>query len=1155
MKSARFVRVSLRVCPSVVRSGVAAFLILIVTTLAWSQQSASTQLSKTALAALRTPPQVVTGAATVTGHYTANPKLRLTIALRPPNPEQEAEFLRALQDKTSAQYHQFLSQANWIARFSPSEADEQAVMEWATSQGFTITHRFPNRLLVDVEAPISAIETALGVTINSYSLNGASYFSNDRDPSLPASVANIITSVQGLNNIQRMQTRKSAFTLPEPDYVPGPVVAEGTAGHGNGSHAALKAAMATKAKQAKNGSNITNGFYDPTDIYNSNAYNYNALQALGHCCNPNNNSSGSLPQGSIALAAFGAFAGSDITGFQSQYPYLAYFYQPIYIDGTPACCGDEVTLDTEWSTATSNSFGSYLDTAEVFVYEGANENNGTFTDIYNQMVSDGHARVFSTSWSCTEFYGCDSGTMDSRDSIFSEMVGEGWTLMAASGDRGATDDCSDRIDVSFPASDPNVIGVGGTYLQLYSNSTYDYETGWQGGTGSGSCSHNNGGSGGGCSAYYAAPGFQTSPYCGSGSRSTPDISLNASHGQNYYYNGSLQGVGGTSISSPMVAGFMAQEDAYLLSLGNICGVNNGTLPCGPMGNANYTIYYDGYNSGYAPHYPFYDITSGCNSNDVTLLYGLGYYCAGTGYDAVTGWGTFNALQFAWMINYSTAADEGAPYITFGGPTTGKWYNTDQLIDWDVTDTGGNYPPTGVAGFSQAWDADPGDVFSEPTPGQGNSFYSGPQHVNSTFGCTDLSGALCSGGVSQGCHTVNVRAWDNMGLGSGDYTYGPVCYDTVAPHTTATLSGTSSGGTYTTAVKVTLTATDPSPGSGIASTVYQVNGGTVTTYTAPFTVSTAGAHTITFHSTDVAGNVEGTETANFSITSKTTTGLTASPNPSASGQFVTFTATVTPTFSGTPTGTVTFKNGTTNIGTSTLSGGVAKFSTKTLAVGSHSITAVYNGATYFTTSTSSAVTQVVENATTTTLVSSLNPAEFGQYVKFTATVTSTSSGTPTGTVTFKNGTTVLGTSNMSGGAASLFINTLAVNTHPITAVYSGNATFSTSTSAVLSQVINKAGSTTKVVSSANPSTVGETVTFTATVKSTTTGTPAGSVTFKDGTTTLGTRALSGGVATLAIKTLAAGTHSITAVYVGNFDYTTSTSAVLSQKVNAAASTTP
>lgn len=1153
MKSECFVRVPVRVCPAVVRYGVAAFLILFVTTMAWSQQSAGTQLSKAALAALRTPPQVVTGAATLTGHYTASPKLRLTIALRPPNPEQEAEFLREIQDKTSPQYHQFLSPANWITRFSPSEQDEQAVIDWATTQGFTVTHRFPNRLLVDVEAPVSAIETALGVTINSYSLNGASYFSNDRDPVLPASVANIITSVQGLNNIQRMQTRKSAVTLPEPDYVPGPVVAMGTSVHRNGSRAALKAALAAKAKQAKASgksanSNITNGNYDPTDIYNSNAYNYNALQALGHCCNPENNSSGSPPQASIALAAFGAFADTDITGFGDQYPYLAYNIQPIYIDGTPACCGDEVTLDSEWSMATSNSFGSYIDTAEVFTYEGANEDNGTFTDIYNQMVSDSYARVFSTSWSCTEFYGCDSGTMDSRDAIFSEMVGEGWTLMAASGDRGATDDCSDRIDVSFPASDPNVIGVGGTYLQLFSNSTYDYEVGWQGGTASGSCGSNNGGSGGGCSAYYAAPGYQSSPACGSGSRSTPDISLNAAHGQNYFYSGSLQGVGGTSISSPMVAGFMAQADAYLLSLGNICGVDNGTLPCAPMGNANYNIYYEGYNSGYAPHYPFYDITSGCNSNDITAFYGLGYYCAGVGYDDVTGWGTFNALQFAWMINYSTAADIGAPYVTFGGPTTGKWYNTDQFIDWDVTDTGGGYPATGVSGFSQAWDADPGDVFSEATPGQGNSFYSGPQYPNATFGCVDLSGALCSGGaVSQGCHTINVRGWDNMGLGTGDYTYGPVCYDTVAPHTTAKLTGTLSGGTYTTAVKVTLTATDPSPGSGVASTVYQVNGGTVTTYTAPFTVSTAGVNTITFHSTDVAGNVEGTETASFSITSATSTVVSSSLNPSASGESVKFTATVTATLSGTPTGTVLFKNGTTNLGTKTLSGGVAELTTKILTVGSHSITATYNGATYFVGGTSSALTQVVKNATTTTLVSALNPSEFGQTVKFTATIAS-SAGTPAGTVTFKYGTTVLGTKTLSGGAASLSVSTLTVATHSITADYSGNATFAASASTVLHQVVTKAASKTTLVSSANPSTSGETVTFTATVKSTTTGTPAGTVNFMDGTTKLGSRTLSAGVAAFPTSTLSTGTHQITAVYVGNGDYTTSTSAVLSQKVN-------
>ena len=124
-------------------------------------------------------------------------------------------------------------------------------------------------------------------------------------------------------------------------------------------------------------------------------------------------------------------------------------------------------MDMEWSTAMSNSFGGFQDTAKVYLYDGANFNDSTFTDIYNQMVSDNVARVFSTSWSCTELYGCSSSTMSTRDAIFSEMTGQGWTLVAASGDRGAYDDCS-HLAVSFPASDPNVVGVGGTELSLSS---------------------------------------------------------------------------------------------------------------------------------------------------------------------------------------------------------------------------------------------------------------------------------------------------------------------------------------------------------------------------------------------------------------------------------------------------------------------------------------------------------------------------------------------------------------------------------------------------------------------------------------------------------------------------------------------------------------
>ena len=139
--------------------------------------------------------------------------------------------------------------------------------------------------------------------------------------------------------------------------------------------------------------------------------------------------------------------------------------------------------------------------------------------------------------------------------------------------------------------------------------------------------------------------------------------------------------------------------------------------------------------------------------------------------------------------------------------------------------------------------------------------------------------------------------------------------------------------------------------------------------------------------------------------------------------MTFTATVTVTApgSGTPSGTVTFKDGATTLGTGTLSGGVATFATSTLAIGAHTITAVYGGDTNFAGSTSSGVTQTVNKGATTTAVNATpNPSVFGASVTFTATVTVTApaSGTPSGTVTFKDGATTLGTGTLSGGHRDL-----------------------------------------------------------------------------------------------------------------------------------------
>jgi len=118
---------------------------------------------------------------------------------------------------------------------------------------------------------------------------------------------------------------------------------------------------------------------------------------------------------------------------------------------------------------------------------------------------------------------------------------------------------------------------------------------------------------------------------------------------------------------------------------------------------------------------------------------------------------------------------------------------------------------------------------------------------------------------------------------------------------------------------------------------------------------------------------------------------------------------------------------------------------------------------------------------------------------------------------------------------------------IIAVYSGDTTFDTSTSKAGGQIIGKATSTTTLTSAQNPSTYGQSVTFTATVAPQFSGTPTGSVVFKNGTKTLKTVTLSGGVASFTTSTLTSGTHSITAMYNGSTSLYGS-SASLTQTVN-------
>jgi subtilase family serine protease len=816
---------------------------------------------RTAALADHTPPQVLDGTAIRDSHYNPDQMLRLVIAVTPPHRAEEEQFIRELTTPGSPNFRSFLTSEEWDARFAPSAADEQKIVDWARSQGLTVTARFENRLAVDLEAPAGVIEKAFGVTLNNYRVGEDVDYSNDRDPVLPASIARNVTAVLGLNNIQRMQGNlPESRTVKGPDYTPGPVYLVNETAQADGDSSKLHVRLTP---------DYTNGSYDPTDLYSSGAYDFNALKALGHCCNPGSLTAG-LPAAAIAIAAFGNVNTADIVGFQKQYPYLAFYFNTIQIDGAITCPASnpkcynysgETTLDTEWAIATSNSFGAASNTAHIHVYEG-NNGFGSFYDLYNRILSDNNTRVSSTSWSCTETYGCNSAFMSGAHSIFNKMIGMGWTLIAASGDRGATDDCT-HTAVAFPGSDTDFVSAGGTTLKLaYPTDNFSSETGWQGGTGTGSCSNNNGGSGGGVSAIYSKPPWQ-GPLSGT-QRLVPDISLNATSGQNIYFNGKLSATGGTSIVDPELAGFFAQENAYLASLGNFCGSNHASS-CAPLGDPNPLLYLEGF-SNYAEHNPYYDTTSGCNSNDVSAAGKLAFYCAGPGYDEVTGWGSANMLQLAWALNHGAlyAYANGLPYVDFTGPAVNKWYKSNQTVSWTVIDYPGvSFPEalpnpvgTGIAGETQSWDASLPDPATEPHGGSGNSFYSGPQYPNGSTGCLSIVAGGCAGSsASQGCHFAHVRGWNNEGMSTGDEVYGPICYDTIPPVTVAVPVPLPNE------EQVILIATDAS--SGVAKTYYSLNNSTCApatltncqTYKSLLTLTTAGNQVLRYFSEDVAGNFE------------------------------------------------------------------------------------------------------------------------------------------------------------------------------------------------------------------------------------------------------------------------------------------------------------
>ncbi len=374
--------------------------------------------------------------------------------------------------------------------------------------------------------------------------------------------------------------------------------------------------------------------------------------------------------------------------------------------------------------------------------------------------------------------------------------------------------------------------------------------------------------------------------------------------------------------------------------------------------------------------------------------------------------------------------------------------------------------------------------------------------------------------------------------------------TVAQSTT-TITLTSSPNPSTYGTPVTFTATVASDATGTITFIDQATGdtlgtGTINNGNAILTASalTVGTYqAVAYYAGDskyaAATSSVLTQTVNtavLTVTAENFTRLYNTPDPM-------FTATITGFVNGETAAVVTGAPSLTTIATITSPVGTYPIvaAQGTLAAANYGFTFVNGTLT---------IAAGGSTTTTTTLIATPTSTQFGTPITFTATVTPNGA---TGVVNFSNGAIVLGTGTLSGGVATLITSSLNAGTYLITATYPGDANYSASSSVPVTVTIARVtpgqGGTQGVTAASlpNPSAFGNSITFTATVPAQATGT----ITFYDGTISLGTAAITAGRATLMTSALAAGTHSITSQYGGDANFNSAASTAFAQVVNQAA----
>jgi uncharacterized repeat protein (TIGR03803 family) len=524
------------------------------------------------------------------GRLPSTNRLNLVIGLPLRNQADLGILMGQLYDPASTNFHRYLTPAQFTAKFGPTEADYQAVINFAKTNGLQVVGTYDSRVMLDVSATVSDIEKAFHVTLRTYQhpTEPRQFYAPDVEASVDTSLP--ILSVSGLDN----------YVLPHPM-----------------AHLKTKTGTAVPATGTGPGGNYRG--YDFRNAYAPGV----SLTGTGQ---------------NLGLVEFEGYYASDITTYENQaglpnVPLQIYFMDGYNSGNTPNPNDTngvaECSLDIEMVISMAPGL------TKLYVFEG------NVTDhILGSMVTNTQINQFSSSW------GMNNDATAAQ--YLQQMQTQGQSFFQASGDG----DAYVTFPIYWPADDPNVTSVGGTELTMNgSGASYGSETVWNSGfdaNGPWCCNGQNSnnaywGSGGGVSSIYSIPFWQQSVNMtavgGSSSmRYLPDVALTADDVWVNYMNGLSGSFMGTSCAAPLWAGFTALVNEQ---------ATNQSVPS--VGFINPALYAIAQSSVYTSC--FHDTTTGNNTwpGSPSKYYSATGYDLCTGWGTPTGSNLINSLTGARRI--------------------------------------------------------------------------------------------------------------------------------------------------------------------------------------------------------------------------------------------------------------------------------------------------------------------------------------------------------------------------------------------------------------------------------------------------------------------------------------------------------------------------